>query len=370
MRHRSGLSLALGLVLTLAACDVPSGPRELPSPRLDPHAPFTGDGRAVASEDGQPGAEDSFEERLRRRGDAARPDSDQPATISVQRIALGGGLTAELPQRQQGWNWSRNGDLTLVAHGEAADTLIYTQSFPDLARRRPSAALNRFYLGVDRRLASTWIGGAELAPLVTRAAAGLPMSPSQIRRAMELSLTPSLGRGLGYTSDRDSFTGWRWLGRNAGGTYLRLGRTTGTWGAQDPLPEAVEELLGLLADGSPDLAGLLWDAPQPAAAPGRAWMVVGSAQRDDGSGVHLAVLCRLRPRCTTAPDLARFLDSVAPAAGEPLASGGEEGFTDLTQRLGIALYGGKQALDLAALQQAVVAMGAGNEQDPVEDNSP
>lgn len=356
-RPRAGLRPVLvALALVAGGCEVPSGARQLAAPRLDPHAPFADGRRTSASEADPPAADDSFEERLRHRTATARPGAADtgPGPVAVQRVGLGSGLAAELPHSRRGWTWSRLGGLTLVAHGEPADALILTQDLSDLARRRPSAALNRFYLGIDRRLASRWVGaGSELTPLVDRAAAGLPMPRSEVRRALELLLTPSLGRGLGYVSDDGSFTGWRWLGRNAGGSYLRLARTTGSWGAQEPLPEPVESLLGLLADGAPELSDLLWSAPVSAGDAGRARMVLGTAERDDGSGIHLAILCRLRPGCDSQQDLARFLDSIAPADGEALSSGGEERFADLTRRLGLVLHAGDQAVDLVLLQRAV-----------------
>lgn len=355
--HRRPASLLLLALLTAGtACEAPTGPRELTSPRLEAAAPFRATTDRAADDTTEGGVGGSFEDRLRQRG-ATRRDDEDTGTLALQRVRLAEGLTGELPR--EGWSWARNGDVSLLLHGTPPDALVYAESFSDLARQRPAAALNRFYLGVDPPMASTWLGiGSDLAPMAALAAAKLPMSTPQVQHGLEMLLTPTLGRGLGFRPDAGAFAGWRWLGQNAAGTYLRLARNPGVWQAQDPLPEDVERLLELLADGAPELADLLWQDPSPNVDSRRAWMIFGSASRDDGAGAHLAILCRLRPECAAAQDLARFVDSLAPpqsAARALSASGASIGFNDISRQAGLTLYAGNQALNQASLQQAVQA---------------
>lgn len=344
------------VALVLGSC-APDGPRRLPAPELgDPAAPF----RALATAGGEPetaaGAaqEGGFEARLRQRREAAA--GAEPVTEAQQVLRLGSGLAGRLPEEGDDWSWAVDGDVVLALHAEAGgalDTLLFAQPFAATVERRPSAELDAFLLAVDPALASDWVGlGSDVAPVALPAARDLDLEPWQALRAARLLLTPTLGRGLAYRHEPGSFSGWRWIGRNRHGVFLRLGRTRGVWGGAGAAPAEVTRLLGRLASESPDLAPLLWREPL-VLSEGTAAMVFGSASADTGAGAHLAVLCRLLPDCPTAEALGRFLDSLAPAGSEPLegrAASGAIPFAALAEQAGIALQGDPR-IDAALLAE-------------------
>ncbi len=223
-----------------------------------------------------------------------------------QAVPLAGGLAAGF---SAGWRAFAEDGVTVLVHdmeGGRPDALVYTEVFSDLSERLPSQEARRFALTVD--------------PALIRSRFWASPEREKDRWAAEIARTR--GRGIGYASIAGSFSGWRWIGPNQRGVWLRLARTRGTW-------------------GEPPLEG--GTAPATTVA---ATMVLGSASWREG-GAHLALLCVREPVCVPARDLAHLLDSVHPltkaAAGEALP------LSDLEIELGIAVSPRAEILEPAAL---------------------
>ncbi len=377
---RGAVAAAVGLaaLLALAWLLAIDGPRERPSPTLDPRAPFpelapraTALGADASASSSAPGeaagaAADPFTAALRRRMARARTlsapgwsSAGNPATPSpspssgpdsspnssrapVQALPLGGGLVAELPapgaQGAAGgtWHWSSAGWATLAVRRSAGGeptALLYAEPFTPLYVARPTAELLRFRLTVLPVTAEELplVGGLWSALRDGGGAGGLGRRIG----VGQLLATATSGRGLGFDPGEDAFSGMRWVGRNEHGILLRLGRFTGSRQEQRPLPAALASRLS--AAGRGGRAG----APGRGAARVPAYLVVGSAAAPgEGFGAHLALICASNPDCAAAAELATLLASIRPADRgrlERLAEGAEEPFDTLARAAGLDL---------------------------------
>jgi hypothetical protein len=209
--------------------------------------------------------------------------------------------------------------LTHAAEEGRTDALIWIEEASDLVRRRPREEQIRFLLTVDPPLARPHLQWEEAA--VRRG----PGEPPRIHEAVRIATTRTGGRGLGYASAPESFSGWRWMGDNGQGVFMRLARTHGTWGEQPSLDPALRPPIDRLAREFPLLEGLRAGLP-PAGSTSRpagglpAEMVLGSAVAEDAT-VHLALVCQRSPLCRPAQDLAAFLASLRPGARWDTSSG-------------------------------------------------
>jgi hypothetical protein len=318
--------LALAAALFLAGCGEPGARRQLPFPHVVPAAVFP----ELAQSEKKP---------------EPAPAADSP----VQSVPLGGGLLGELPAGDA-WRWGGDPTAVLVTHqsgGVNPDALIYVETFhaADL-RERPSAELHRFRATVDpeETVADGWMGED---PIVRAVAGQTGLQPLEAGRLVRLLESRTAGRGLGFHPARDSFSGWKWVGRNAGGATLRLARSEGTWAAPLGLPARLRPALRRLADGNTPLAPVArWameaEGSAPASRSGNpAVLIIGSAtDRREVTGVHLAVICGQSPGCPVAEDLARFLDSIQPADTgrlERLQASAPALLEDLAREAGIPL---------------------------------
>lgn len=284
-----------------------------------------------------------FERRL---AAAARP-GDEPTTVATQGVWFGGGFAAALPQRFEEWSWSGDGEVTLAVHSGAGtvDALIYAEPSTG-ADLSPSRETDRFHRTTVPSLASAWrlaipdlesLGAFEL--LARESGAAL----TDVQRALNLIRTRTLGRGLGFEGDTKKFTGWRWVGRNPQGVFLRLGQLRGHWGPVGSMEETVAQVLEALADRSPAFADLLaWSGqpPRTGLPSTPAYLVLVHADLGLDQSLHLAILCRLTPECPVAEDLARFVSSLRVAAGSSSrqsdpSSG--QGFDALIRRAGLVI---------------------------------
>ncbi|HEX2253789.1 MAG TPA: hypothetical protein VHQ65_11030 [Thermoanaerobaculia bacterium] len=353
---------ALALTFALGACRVPPEPAGLPAPHLDPTlAVLSAETPSPAAGETTADGRSSFAERLARRsGRTAAPASEPPQdAVARQTIPLGNGLVADLPRRFGDWQWSREGDLVLALHGRdgRGDALIWVQAQPAVPESGPALATNRFLYAVEPELASEWLLlTSELGPLAAQLATGLPVSPWQAAAALEALATPTAGRGLGYRSEPGSFTGWRWLGENPHGIYLRLGRTRGVWGAQREVPREVRALAESLSTRVPGLQELLGAGADPASGTMEtpAWLLLGSASHG-GRVLDLAILCRQAPDCAVEDDLAAFLTTLRPAGagGAPALPGGSP--ADLARTAGLQFLEIEVPLAALAAEQASAA---------------
>jgi hypothetical protein len=189
---------------------------------------------------------------------APAPGSQEVTAFSA--VSLGGRFAARVPQRFDEWGWGADTGRTLLLHRTAGrvDALVYAEPFGDRMTRQPTAELGRFRLLLA-------------------------------------------GPALAFRRSPGTFTGWKWIGRNANGVEIRLARASGTWG--------------------------------PAKSP--ALLVFGTASLGESFGVHLAIVCEASPGCAQAEDLARLLDSIQVPPGS-MTTGGET-LEDLARQAGLRL---------------------------------
>lgn len=337
------LALACAAGLAAGCSEEPPRPRELPFPAFESSAPFP---ELSVSTPEAAGSEPGDFERLLR-GEAEGADaSAEPAFHSVP---LGGSILGRIPAGDA-WRWSSVGGVTLILYAPAAGrpaALIYVESFSPLIQRRPSEEHHRFQVAVDPDRSQGYLepeaawdltSGGPLRALAMRAGLGR----NEAGQLAQLLATRTAGRGLGFRSTSGTFTGWRWVGRNPQGVTLRLGRQSGTWADPQPLPARFRQAVARLATGTGSSDPGMAEIGGPGAGLGvPAYLVLGSvAERQEESGVHLALLCVRTPDCPVARDLAAFLDSlqigdrglVERLLAAPMAS-----LDDLAQTAGIDL---------------------------------
>jgi hypothetical protein len=303
-RDLYALSLATGL---LAGCGQ-SAPRRLDLPTFDPGALFAEPGRAAAEPTAAKAAS-SFEAALH----PAAPESPAAAASpgGAVRIPLGSGLVAELPAGAAPWPWGVDDRVTLAIEpgdGARPQALLYAEAWSPEERDDPAADWRRFLSAVVPSavpsLGSWRALGGRLDPLLAKSG----MSRTERGELSVLLAIRTLGRGLGFEPS-SKFSGWRWLGRNARGSILRMARFEGSWGEPRPLDPRLEKVLrgaGLAATVPPG-------GPRPREP---AMLLIGQASSPSGDvGVHLALLCVARPQCGQARQLAHLLSSIEAGSG-------------------------------------------------------
>ncbi len=362
------------VVLTAWGCRMESSPRRLPYPTLDPAQPFTGaalpaSGTEAGFESGADlRAASSFEESLTSYTSSVEPTQGAPVE-AVQKVPVAG-FVARLPHRFDDWTWAAGARRSLILHTTAGrpDALIYAEATSDLAERWPSAEVNRFLRTVAPPLASRWVDQLLPEPpgLVSRLAKETDLKRSEVRQALRRLSTATLGRGLGLRGSEDTFTGWKWVGRNDQDVRFRLGRWSGRWAPTSEPDEAVRRVVQVLAASSDRFAELerSFDEPRARTPPNAAYMVLGSARLETGLGVHLAILCRQQPSCPVAADLAVFLASLSPDPGDSTTLEREttsSQMRELIQQAGIELQLESEAIDLEDLAAATRAQQSAEE---------
>ena len=381
------LLVAAVLLATMTACDTSGEPRQLPTPEFDARQAFpdlTGDTPR------QPDDQGGFEDRIAQAVDGDDGATDAP-TRSVQTVPLGASLVSEVPADHDAWQWSRQSGLTLISYtptGDIPQVIIVAQE--DDTARTPAGPSHNFrtFLGdVDPGLGD----GFDASALMQQAADGTlslqglddgsgQASMDDILDAFAGNDTLTGGRGIGYQSNAGTFSGWRWLGKTPQEVTIRLAATEGTWSAQPRHPQslppssidsildeaaeaqttgtnplddldidgALNELRGVSTGQSdttnpaqPAPAGQaedrrLPDSPLMDHPPRRARMLVGQAQTQPNTGIHLAILCAPGPNCPHSATLADFLDRIH--TGEPPPSGRQTDFDDHAQSLGLHFH--------------------------------
>lgn len=332
------------LILTAGCGQEPSRPRELPFPSVETRAPFPELAASVAGETPRQGGESDFERALR--GDAQPAAPAAPAEAAAQSIPLGGQILGELPAGSA-WRWSTGGGVTLIVHAADAGrpaALIYAESFSSKIHDRPSEEHHRFQVAVDPERAERYLDAGTGWELIADGPARqmgtrIGLDRDETGQLVQLLATRTRGRGLGFSPEPGSFTGWRWVGRNAHGVTLRLGRHSGSWAELRPWPAELAKAMANLAGGEAETGG----APAASSAGVPAYLVLGSAtDRYEQSGVHFALLCARSPECAVAEDLAAFLASFQPAEAsriERLISSPPNGFEDLAREVGLEIRG-------------------------------
>ena len=230
-----------------------------------------------------------------------------PAPAAEERaVPLAGMLAASLSL--EGWSRYAGPGLTVLSRpglDGSLDALIWAEAFSPLGDLSPSQELRRFLVTVDPDLVRRFHAWPSLPP-------GLNLD----REAVAAAMTRTGGRGIGFASAAEGFSGWRWQGINAKGVFLRLAESRGSWGEVGLLPARLKQPVEALVEQHPRLewlrAGVASEeglTEQRQAVP--AVLVFGSAATRQGS-VHLALLCRSVPSCAAAADLAHFLGTLRP----------------------------------------------------------
>lgn len=276
--------LFISAFILLTAC-TDGGPRELPSPTLDPRAPFeelaptqSGGKAGAAKAAGKSDFERAIAASMGQPDDpppGTADDPDDPPGVQTQRVPLPGGLASTLPLDFDAWQFVTAKGVTIVTWrppGQSVpDAVIYAEPLGGIMAASPSEATRLFALRADPTLATL------LAVLEAEAAE----DPDQRK-------LPTLN--LGFRSSADSFSGWRWFGQNAAGTNLRLGRTRGMWQRTENIGDPDPDPSDLRASG--------------------AWMLLGSASARGDMGTHLAIVCAAAPNCAVAQELSDFLANI------------------------------------------------------------
>src|SRR5690554_5382675 len=136
---------SLAVTFLLFGCEQQTA-RELPFPTIDPRAAFPELG--IQSDNNKTGSTEksAFERSISQALDGDSP-AEQPATVMLHAVSLGGGLVADIPVKFDEWRWGSDGKITLITHGitgQAPDVLIFIEPFSDLIASSPSREMSRF----------------------------------------------------------------------------------------------------------------------------------------------------------------------------------------------------------------------------------
>lgn len=271
---------------------------------------------------------------------AAPVAPERPRSVPLAKL-----FAADVPGNA--WRRFAQESVTVLVHRPdegQPDALVYAEAWSDLAATSPGAEMRRFLLTVDPLLVGRQAGWS---PELSTLAAGLGGAGSSgratDRQAVGLAMTRTGGKGIGYTSSAASFSGWRWVGRNRNGVFLRLAMSRGSWGEPVRLDPALRPAAERLVKLYPALDWMRAAMDAGEASGHRrgvepAYMVLGSAGSSDGN-IHLALVCARRPSCVPVRDLATILDTLRPAG--PAESGDTAGeelpLTDLEYEDGLDL---------------------------------
>jgi hypothetical protein len=272
-----------------------------------------------------------------------------PAPVAeAPAVPLAGALAAALPM--EGWSRYAGTGITVLLHpgpDGSPDALVWAEAFSPLGDHAPSQELRRFLVTVDPDLVRRFGAWPSLPP-------GLNLD----REVVAAAMSRTGGRGIGFASAAEGFSGWRWTGTNAEGVFLRLAVSRGSWGKPRLLPVRLKQPVDALVEQHPRLewlrAGVAsedGETPETPVVP--AGLVFGSASTREGK-VHLALLCRRAPACAPAPDLARLLATLQPLEKVKLPESGQEPLPleELDYGLGIPVAPAGALLDpLAATVQ-------------------
>lgn len=380
VEHRDRWGVALVALLGLCGCELPHGPRHVDWPEFDARQPFpelVQEAAAPAVEEAEgPGDDSAYERAIARElggEEAAEPGERAPAVAasgSAQLVPLAGTFVAEVPVVFDEWQWSTDGGVTLIIHrkpGAQPDAMIYVEGFSTAVEQFPSYEIGRFQYTVDPRLSTNVIYPPLVAVGVRALSQRTGFPPVDVALALQKATTRTSGVGVGYTSSPGSFTGWRWVGHSKYGLDVRLGRTSGSWGSAfaqgDP---TALQFLNVLARQVPELrqvADNMGEVMKGAGrgrggAPAPAWMVLGSVQKKETLGVHIAIICERQPVCPVAAELARFVGGIKMAEGSiQTGPGGRADLLELAQEAGFRVLAADKVIEapqmVALLEQAI-----------------
>ncbi len=348
--------LASCMLLFVAGCGH-DGPRKLAFPTFDARAPFpelsgTSAGKkhgSKAAKKGKSAFEKAIADSMNEGGAAKRSSKSAPGTVKRQKVPLPGGLASSIPLNFDEWQWSTSGDVTLVSHREAGakepDALIYAEGFSGLMNAFPSLEVRRFEHTVDPALSPPVVPQKISDTLLRGLSKRTGIVPGRLRDAFGRASSHTMGLGLNYSSSKDSFTGWQWVGHNDHDVAVRLGRTSGYWLTHPRADANAAGTLNTLAKQFHGMSGAAKRyqkivAQQPAGSKRdgwSAWMLLGSAVVNKDVGAHIAIMCKTP--CAPADELADFLADLAPADTAKLDALREQG-----SKASMSEFAGQQGL--------------------------
>jgi hypothetical protein len=245
-----------------------------------------------------------------------------------QPIPIHDQIAVDMPVEFSEWVWAREGGLVTLTHAEsgaAADAFVVFQPIGTNELDNPVCGARMFQAIVDPGLADPlWV-----SCLV----------------AAKADLTPLLFTG--YTSQRGTFSGWRWVGVNEHGLELRIARSQGIWrqgisaitALLQPYQSVVEELTGSLP-GLDQLVGSVKETMEEEMSSGTrseqaASQILGSIHSREGLGVRFAMVC-VRPACPVAEELAGLLNTARLERVSNAPAGQRDSLAQVRERLGLA----------------------------------
>jgi hypothetical protein len=352
------LLLLVSVVLWTGCSDGP--PRTLPFPVLDPVAPFPELADRPAKAPAQEPRKASFTERL------AGPSTSEGKRQekSVRTVLLGNQLAGEIPV-DPSWSWQNVEEgATLVdcrLEEDRPAALVYAEAFPARMRIAPSEEIQRFQLtvnpeGVEGRLTPSAVAGVLAGGLVSQVAERTGAGGPEAARILQLLATRTAGMGIGFHPATDSFTGWRWVGKNQQDVTVRLARFRGSWQPSPPLPAEIGKRLAALGK-IPELAAAVErlgqrnpSSMEQGSGGASAYLLVGSATDDsEQAGVHLALLWQHSPDHRCVKGLSQLLASLRTKSGEKPEL---EGASDVQNATGIELLPSSAVVPLSSLRVA------------------
>jgi hypothetical protein len=275
-------------------------------------------------------------------------------TASQDLFEVGNGMVAGMPA-SEGWSWAKDDTSTLLVHmtDDVADAIFFAELFDPVAIG-VSENMRSFQYTVDVNMGRK-ASMTDMALERTALKADANYDTGKVLLAIRAVRSRTLGRGFGYSSAKDSFTGWKWHGLNQKGIELRLGRTQGDWVGVAQVGEDVRANATWITEnlsGLAELSAALGKADEYEAAlgemsPRSAWMILGTAQSGETTGVQFAILCAQSPSCDQAQDLATMLDTIQAGDGTEISSGTE--MSTLAQKAGIVLVEEEDLIDEEAL---------------------
>ena len=304
---------------------IPDGPRELRTPSFDADSPFPELGLQLPSVPSELDLDLDLDLDL----------GDDASSGMAQLVPLAGQFLADVPKEYSRWRWGATDDVVLIIHaepGEPVDAVLYAEAIRDDLLVGNTAETRRFLATVDPGLNDGLWAASLIFTEVSGALSKIsPPSFSDLETLGRAGLK-TLGRGLGYTSMDNSFSGWRWVGKDdESGLTFRVARSQGKWvtggGMKEEASKKVAELVrekaeselpeGLRSSEQLDaLESLVANEDEKQKEQTRsAYQVIGSIRAPAGNGVHFAIVCALEPDCGTAEEFAEILASIRPSRG-------------------------------------------------------
>jgi hypothetical protein len=170
---------------------------------------------------------------------------------------------------------------------------------------------------------------------------------------LEKLVTVTFGRGVGYRAEEGSFSGWKWVGRNAAADprlTVRLASSRGTLGPQEEItPEIAQKLRAVAASslGDAPLEDLQVRKRKEEGRPATA--VIGHVvdehvDRSNGTGAHILFVCVLP--CPVSDVFRDIVDSLQrPSSLQiPDKGGAHRPMEKLMEEAGVSLFTGRLKL--------------------------